>query len=74
MELPQRRLAAFAASRRVPWIDLLPTLREANGKAFEHSSMQLSPAGNQAVAQALEHWIAGHFRQLVSPAAQASAR
>jgi hypothetical protein len=72
--LPQRRLAAYAASRQVACIDLLPVLCEASGRPFERSSLQLSTAGNQAVAHALEHWITGHFRQLVSPVAQASVR
>lgn len=74
LDLPQRRLAAFAASRQLPWIDLLPTLRETTTPAFARGTLELSTAGNQAVAQTLEHWIAGHFRQLVSPVAQASAR
>jgi hypothetical protein len=74
LELPQRRLAAFASGRRVTWIDLLPPLRETTTPAFERSSLELSAAGNEAVAQTLEHWIVGHFRQLVSPVAQASVR
>lgn len=74
LELPQRRLAAFAASRRVACIDLLPVLREAGGCPFERSSLELSSAGNQAVTHTLEHWISGRFQQLLSPAAQASAR
>lgn len=74
LELPQRRLASFASGRRVTWIDLLPALREISAPAFERSSTELSAAGNQAVAQTLEHWILGHFRQLVSPVAQASVR
>jgi hypothetical protein len=74
LDLPQRRLAAFASGRQVTWIDLLPALRETSAPAFERSSHELSAAGNQAVAQTLEHWIVGHFRQLVSPVAQASVR
>jgi hypothetical protein len=72
--LPQRRLAAYAASRQVACIDLLPVLCEASGRPFERSSIELTAAGNHAVAQALKHWITGHFRQLVSPVAQASMR
>jgi hypothetical protein len=74
LELPQRRLATFAAGQQVPWIDLLPSLRQTRVPAFERSSTELSAAGNHAAAQSLEHWIVAHFQQLVSPAAQASAR
>lgn len=74
LELPQRRLAGFAASRQVPWIDLLPALKGTSVPAFERSSTELSPAGNRAAAQTLEHWIVGRYQQLLSPATQASAR
>ncbi|MBL9123188.1 MAG: hypothetical protein JNG90_06115, partial [Planctomycetaceae bacterium] len=74
LELPQRRLASFAAGRDVTWIDLLPSLRQTAAPPFERSGDEFSAAGNQAVAQALEHCLATHHRELATPVAQATPR
>jgi hypothetical protein len=56
---PQRRLAAWCASRGVPCLDLLPTLREAEGQehTYKPCDTHWNALGNRVAAQALARWL-----------------
>lgn len=45
--------------RAIPYIDLFPVLRAAGGVRDLYREVHLSPAGNRAVADAVEAWIEG---------------
>ena len=62
LELPQRRLAAFAAERQVPLLDLLPYLRRAERPVYERNAAGWNDAGNAVAAEALGGWLSSQFR------------
>jgi len=54
LEKPQRILAAFAAQRGIPLIDLLPTLRAAHGagpRLYSRSDIHWTPRGHAVAAE-----------------------
>lgn len=61
MELPQRRLAAYAADRKVPLFDLLPALRLCPVQPYVHQGWHWNEAGNEVAAQALTGWLQSTF-------------
>jgi hypothetical protein len=65
-ELPNRRLAAFLASKGVPFLDLTPAVRaaEQRGPTYKPCDTHWNAAGNAAGAEAIALWLmaieAGH--------------
>jgi hypothetical protein len=57
LELPQRRLGAFAEQRGLAVLDLLPHLRAAEQSAFRRNDFRFNDRGNQLVAEALGRWL-----------------
>lgn len=74
IELPQRRLAAFAHEQSIAVIDLLPHLRAAGAPVFERHAERLNAAGNRVTADTLARWLAVHYGEPETPVAQAGAR
>lgn len=74
VELPQRRLAAFAHEQGLPIIDLLPHLRAAQAPVFERHAHRLNAAGNRVAADTLARWLALHYGPEETPVAQAGRR
>jgi hypothetical protein len=61
VELPQRRLAAYAADRNIPLFDLLPALKLSPEQPYVHQGWHWTAAGNAAAAQALTGWLQSTF-------------
>jgi hypothetical protein len=61
VELPQRKLAGYAAERKLPLVDLLPTLRICRESPFERHADQLSEAGHRATASAISGWLESRY-------------
>lgn len=61
LELPQRRLAAYAAERKLAAFDLLPALRLCPEQPFVHQGWRWSDGGNAAAAEALTGWLQTTF-------------
>ena len=61
VELPQRKLASFAAHRRLPLIDLLPQLRLCSPSPFERHAATWNDAGHVAAATAIGGWLEGRY-------------
>jgi hypothetical protein len=61
-ELPNRRLGEVASHQRLPYLDLLPDLRQAeadgHGPVFYPTNTHWAPSGQQVVAQAVARTIA----------------
>jgi len=74
VELPQRRLAAFAHEQSMAVIDLLPHLRAAGAPVFERHAERLNATGNRVTADTLASWLAVHYGEPETPVAQATAR
>ena len=74
VELPQRRLAAFAHEQGLPIIDLLPHLRAAQAPVFERHAQRLNAAGNRVAADTLARWLSLRYGQPETPVAQAGGR
>jgi hypothetical protein len=67
VELPQRRLAGYAAERDVPLVDLLPHLRLCRQSAYQRHATALSEAGNTATATAIGGWLESRFAGQLAP-------
>lgn len=61
VELPQRRLAGFAAHREVPLIDLLPHLRLCRQSIYRRHTTALNDEGNSAAASAIGGWLQSRY-------------
>ncbi len=61
VELPQRKLAGYAAERRLPLIDLLPTLRLCRESPYQRHAEHFSPVGHQATAAAIGGWLESRY-------------
>jgi hypothetical protein len=72
LDLPQRRLAAFANERELPLFDLLPHLRAAAEYPFERNGPRLNDGGQRLVAEALGDWLRRRYGTQVTAQAQAS--
>ena len=64
IRFPQRHIERFAVDRRIPYLDLLPPLREASAASSDTPlywkfDVHLTPAGHQRVGETL----ASYFRQ-----------
>ena len=57
VELPQRRLAAYAHERDVATLDLLPHLRNCSQPPFRRNEHALSDAGHTVAAEVIGGWL-----------------
>jgi hypothetical protein len=71
-ELPQRRLAGYAARRELPLVDLLPYLRMTREQIYEPNTQSLSDQGNAAAASAIGGWLQSRYGGQLALAAQLS--
>ncbi len=72
LELPQRRLAGYAAQRQLPLVDLLPQMRSARQNVFEPNAAVLSEEGSRVAAGAIGGWLESRYGGALSLAAQLS--
>lgn len=72
LEMPQRRLAAFAHHREVPVLDLLPHLRAADETLYERHATDWNETGNRVAADALGNWLVKRYGPQISSSIQAS--
>jgi hypothetical protein len=61
VDLPQRRLAEFAETRRVPVLDLLPHLRLGGPSLYERNATVWNEHGHSAAASAISHWLESRY-------------
>jgi hypothetical protein len=71
LELPQRRLAAFAAEHNVAMLDLLPHFKSSGHCTYERFQPQLNDHGNQITADVVGRWIEQHYRTQIASARHA---
>ena len=71
VELPQRRLAAFAAENQLPLVDLLPYFKSSGHCTFERYQAQLNDHGNQVTSEVVGRWIEQHYRTQIASARHA---
>ncbi|MGD9724448.1 MAG: hypothetical protein AB7O59_24405 [Pirellulales bacterium] len=65
VDLPQRKLACYAAKRRVPVVDLLPALRLLADSPYERNAETWNEDGHAAAAGAISGWLESRYgRQL----------
>ncbi len=57
IDLPQRRLAAYAQERQVPVVDLLPVLRRCEASPYEHNADAWNELGNSVAAETVSGWL-----------------
>lgn len=72
VELPQRRLAGYAARRELPLVDLLPYLRMTREQVYEPNATSLSDQGNAVAASAIGGWLQSRYGGQLALAAQLS--
>jgi hypothetical protein len=70
VELPQRKLACFAAKRQLPLIDLLPSLRLCGQPPYERNALEWNDAGHSAAAGAIGGWLESRYGPQLSVDAQ----
>ncbi len=61
VDLPQRKLASYAAERRLPLVDLLPIWRLCRESPYERHAEHFSAAGHQATAAAIGGWLESRY-------------
>ncbi len=61
MELPQRKLACFAESRKLPLVDLLPSLRLCRQSPYERNTTAWNEQGNAVAATAIGGWLESRY-------------
>jgi hypothetical protein len=69
LELPQRRLIAFAAEHDTAVIDLLPHFRAATQSPFCRQQQQLSEHGHRIAGRVIGDWLAAHYGTSMATAA-----
>ena len=72
VELPQRRLKAFANELRLPVLDLLPYFRAKTEALFTQDSAVWTDAGHAAAVEAIGGWLGKSFGAAIAATAQAS--
>ena len=73
VELPQRKLAAFAEDRQLPLIDLLPSLRSCGDSPYERNAATWSDAGHATAATAIGGWLESRYGRQLAVAALTAA-
>ena len=61
LDLPQRRMEAYAAGHHLPCIDLLPYLRASKSLPYCRHSRQWNETGNTIVADAVAQFVMGRY-------------
>ena len=61
VDLPQRKIIAFAAETDVAVIDLLPHFRASREMLYARNARHLSDSGNQITADVLCRWMQQHY-------------
>jgi hypothetical protein len=61
LELPQRKWSAFAESRSIPLVDLLPALRLCAQGAYRRNVPTWSDAGDAAAAATIGGWLESRY-------------
>lgn len=72
VDLPQRRLAGYAAKRELAVVDLLPYLRSARQQVFHPHAARFSEAGDRTAAAAIGGWMQSRYGGQLALAAQLS--
>ncbi len=70
VDLPQRKLAGYADSRRLPLIDLLPSLRLCGESPYERHTTTFNATGHAAAADAIGGWLESRYGRQLSVAAR----
>jgi hypothetical protein len=70
VELPQRKLAAFAERQGLALVDLLPSLRLCRESPYQRNSATWSDAGHEAAAAAIGGWLESRYGRQRAVAAQ----
>ena len=74
LELPQRRLAAFAAQEKLAIYDLLPCLSQAEESPYARHSSHWNDAGHELAAISVGRWLNARYGTMIASAAQAKVR
>jgi hypothetical protein len=61
IDLPQRRLAAYAKDRRIVMLDLMPHMRASKAPTYNSDAAQLNEHGNALTATILSEWLQTQF-------------
>lgn len=61
IDLPQRRLAAYAKDRRIDMLDLMPHMRASNAPSYLRDAAQFNDHGNALTATILSEWLETQF-------------
>jgi hypothetical protein len=65
-------LAVFAAEKKLPSLDLLPSLGASAEALYARNSSGLSDQGSAVAARAIGEWLEAHYRNLTTPTSQLS--
>lgn len=68
LELPQRRLIAFASEHDTLVIDLLPHFRAATESPFRRHQQQLSEHGHRIAARVIADWLTARYTATIATA------
>jgi hypothetical protein len=74
LDLPQRRLAAFAQARNLPIFDLLPHLRLSDEPVYARGTEGWNEHGTELAVQALGGWLRSRYGGAMSATAQLSSK
>ena len=72
LQLPQRRLSAFAEQRRLPLLDLLPYLQRSGRPIYERNNLAWNDEGHAVAARAVSSWLQNRYGSLIAATAQLS--
>ncbi|MBS0210259.1 MAG: hypothetical protein JSS27_15040 [Planctomycetes bacterium] len=65
-ELPQRRVAQFAAEHRTPMLDLLPVFRSSESPVYSTNQSELNEYGVQLTVEELGRWLQARYRSVLA--------
>ena len=69
LDLPQRRMEAYAAGHHLPCIDLLPYLAASKSLPYCRHSRQWNETGNTIVANAVAQFVMGRYGNQIAASA-----
>ncbi len=61
LELPQRRLAAYAQQRQLTLVDLLPYLRASRNPVYHQATGGWNEQGKEVASQAISGWLQSQY-------------
>mgnify|MGYP006969345302 CR=1 FL=1 len=70
VDLPQRKFACYAADRKLPLIDLLPSLRLCQQSPYQRHTEAFNEQGHEAAAQVVGGWIQSRYSHQLSLSAR----